>query len=121
MAVAEYVLPGPRSRWLRRIASPLITRSLLSGKHYPPSDVLVETEAELAYDARPVLDQIAVPVVLLCGDRDQFFPQDLVEETVRMIPGCTLVTYEGQGHVKVAASKRVPPDVLAFVEGHAHG
>ena len=26
------------------------------------------------------------------------------------------VTYEGQGHVKVAASKRVPLDILAFVE-----
>lgn len=116
MAVAEYVLPGPRSGWLRRIASPLITRSLLSGRHYPPSDVLVETEAELAYDARPVLEQISVPVVLLCGDRDQFFPQEIVEETVQMIPGCTLVTYEGQGHVKVAASRRVPLDVLAAVE-----
>ena len=91
---------------------------VLGGTSYPPADVLVEVEAELAYDARPVLADIDVPVMLLCGDRDLFFPQELVDATVSQIRGCELVTYEGQGHVKVAASKRVPQDVLAFVERH---
>jgi pimeloyl-ACP methyl ester carboxylesterase len=118
-AFAEYALPGARSRWLRRLLSPVVARMVLSGKSYPPADVLIEVEAELAYDARPVLADIDVPVVLLCGDRDAFFPRDLVEETVRLVPDCTLVTYEGQGHVKVASSKRVPQDVLAFVERRA--
>lgn len=114
MAFAEYVL-GPRKRWLRRLASPLITRSVLSGKHYPPSDVLVEVEAELAYDAWSVLPRIEVPVVLICGDKDGFFPQELVLETAHQIPGCTHITYEGQGHAKVAASRKVPRDILEFV------
>lgn len=52
---------------------------------------------------------------LLCGDRDRFFPTDVVEETVRLIPDCTLVLYEGQGHMKVATTRRVAHDVLAFV------
>ncbi|MGH3348512.1 MAG: alpha/beta fold hydrolase [Nocardioides sp.] len=116
MAFSEYAFPGARSRWLRRVVGPWLARSLLSGKNYPPGDLLVETEAELAFDARPVLPRIAVPVVLLCGDSDRFFPQDLVEETVGLIPECALVTYEGQGHMKVATSRRVPQDVLAFVE-----
>lgn len=64
---------------------------------------------------RWVLPRIDAPVMLLCGDRDRFFPQDVVDETVRLIPDCTLVRYEGQGHMKVATSKRVAHDVLAFV------
>ncbi len=116
-AFAEYVLPGDRSRWVRRLVGPWIARSLLSGKNYPPGDMLVEVEAEIAFDARPVLPDIAVPVVLLCGDSDRFFPQDLVEETVGLIPDCTLVTYEGMGHMKAATSRQVPVDVLAYVDG----
>jgi hypothetical protein len=40
---------------------------------------------------------------------------EVVEETVRLIPDCTLVVYEGQAHVKAATTKRVAHDVLAFV------
>ena len=107
--------PGERSRWARRLVGPWIGRSLLSGKNYPPGDLLVEIEAEISFDARPVLPRIEMPVVLLCGDRDRFFPMEVVEETVRLIPDCTLVRYEGQGHMKVATSRRVAHDVLAFV------
>ena len=39
MAFAEYVLPGDRSRWVRRLVGPWIGRSLLSGKNYPPADL----------------------------------------------------------------------------------
>ncbi len=114
-AFAEYVLPGESSRWARRLLGPSFARSLLSGKHYPRSDLMVELEAEISYDARPVLPHIDKPVVLLTGDRDQFFPIAVVEETVRLIPDCTLVRYEGQGHMKAATNKRVAHDVLAYL------
>lgn len=115
-AFAEYAVPGERGRWLRRLVGPLIGRSLLSGKSYPGSDLLVETEAEIAFDAREVLPLVRVPVVLLCGDRDLFFPPDLVDETVRLIPDATLVRYPGKGHMKVASSSQVPRDILAFLD-----
>ena len=118
MAFAEYVLPGSRSRWARRLVGPWIARSLLSGKNYPPADLSVELEAEMSFDARPVLPHIEAPVLLICGDRDQFFPKGVVEETVDLIPDCTLVWYEGHGHIKAATSKRVADDVLAFVNQH---
>ncbi len=117
-AFAEYVLPGERSRWLRRLIGPFIGRSLLSGKNYPAGDLLVEVEAEIAFDARAELQRIEVPVVLVCGDRDRFYPIEVVEETHRLIPNCALVRYQGQGHMKVGTSRRVPHDVLAFVNRH---
>ena len=115
-AFAEYVLAGDRSRWVRRLAGPFIGRALLSGKHFPASDVLVELEAELACDARPALPGIRVPVVLHCGDRDRFFPPAVVAETAALIPGCAVVGYPGRGHMWVASTKQVPPAVLAFVD-----
>ena len=115
-AFAEYALPGRRSAGLRRLAGPGIGRTVVSGASYPPSDLLVETEAELAFDSRPVLPDVAAPVVLLCGDADRFFPREVVEETAGLIPECTLVVYEGKGHMKVATSRRVVEDVLAFVD-----
>ncbi|HET6966629.1 MAG TPA: alpha/beta hydrolase [Ornithinibacter sp.] len=120
-AFSEYLLPGGRSRWVRRLAGPLVGRSLMSGKHYPPSDLVVEAEAELAFDARPALPGIRVPVVLLCGDRDRFFLPAVVAETAALIPDCAVVTYAGRGHGWVASTTRVPVEVLAFVDRTSTG
>jgi pimeloyl-ACP methyl ester carboxylesterase len=116
-AFAEYLLPTDRARPLRRLAGPLIGRSLLSGRTYPASDVEVEARAETTFDAAPSLPDIRVPVVLLNGDRDHFFTPEVVAETAALIPGCSVVGYEGRGHLWVASSRQVPVDVLAFVEG----
>jgi hypothetical protein len=40
----------------------------------------------------------------------------VVDETARLIPDCTLVEYVGQGQMRVAGSRRVAHDVLAFVD-----
>lgn len=115
MAFAEYVLPGDHSRWARRLVGPWLGHSLLSETTYPPADLSIEIEAELSFDSRAVLPRIERPVLLLSGDRDRFFPIDVVQETVRLIPDCTLVLYKGKGHMRVAASGRVAHDVLAFI------
>jgi pimeloyl-ACP methyl ester carboxylesterase len=72
----------------------------------------------MSFDSRPALPHVEVPVVLVCGDRDRFFPAELVEETARLIPDCTLVLYAGQGHMKVATSRRVPRGVVALLNRH---
>ena len=115
MTFAEYVAPGRRTRWLRRLLGPWIGKSLLSGRHYPPADLLVEIEAELEFDSRSDLPRIAVPVVFVCGDRDQFFRPGVVAETAALVAGSSLVWHEGKGHGAVASSRRVPRQVLEFV------
>lgn len=115
-AFAEYVLPRSSQRWLRRLVGPVLGRQLLSGHDYPAEDLQVEVEAEMSFDSRPVLPRIQAPVVLICGDRDQFFHKDVVEQTAALIPDCSIVWYEGKGHVRVASSRRVARDVLAFVD-----
>jgi pimeloyl-ACP methyl ester carboxylesterase len=113
-ALTEVLLAGEHTRWLRRLAAPLIGRMYAAGD-YLPDDLLVEARAEEAFDARAVLPRIQSPVLLICGDQDRFFPKRVVEETAALIPDCTLIWYEGRGHAGTAASRHVPRDVLAFV------
>jgi hypothetical protein len=56
-------------------------------------------------------------VLLICGDRDQFFTWEVVEETAALIPACCLIPYARKGHAKTAASGRVASDFLAFTPG----
>jgi pimeloyl-ACP methyl ester carboxylesterase len=113
--MAEYLLPGPRTRWLRELLGPVIGKRVLGRSGCPAADILTEARAELAFDAREVLPLIRPPVLLLCGGRDAFFPRAVAEETARLIPDCTLIVYEGWGHVRAGSSRRVARDVLAFV------
>ncbi len=79
------------------------------------NDVMVEAEAELACDARDVLPAISVPVLMVCGDRDEGFSKEVYEETARLIPDCTLRMYEGLGHMGVGRDERFTRDILEFV------
>ena len=81
------------------------------------SDVMVEADAEVAFDARPILSEIRVPVLLIGGGEDVLFPREILEETARLVPGCTLRVYEGRGHAQAISDERFCRDVLEFIEG----
>lgn len=115
----EYALRGRRWGWLRWALGVPAGRMLTSSGQYPATDVVVEAESELVFDARPLLPSVRVPVVVLCGDEDPFFPPDVVAETVRLVPGCAFVGYPGRGHLWVASARRVPLDVVAWLDRRA--
>lgn len=117
---AEYLLPGERMRWVRRMLGPMTGR-MLTGRAYPVSDVVVETQAELDFNSRAILPDVAVPVLMVCGDRDLFFPADLVAETAALIPDCTVVWRPGRGHVKTTTDQRSAADILAFLNREQAG
>jgi pimeloyl-ACP methyl ester carboxylesterase len=114
-AFAEYFLPGDRMRWPRRLLGPLVGRALFADEPCPPGDVLTELRAETSCDSRAVLPTVRVPVLIVSGSRDRFFPPATIEETAALIPDCTVVRYEGKGHLGTGTDKRVAADVLAFV------
>lgn len=111
----EDSFPGwPRA--LVRILGAAMGRSMYGSTHpHFANDVMVEAEAELACDARDVLPLIPVPVLLVGGDRDPYFPREVYEETARHMPDCTLRLYEGQGHDLSVFGTRFAGDVLDFV------
>jgi pimeloyl-ACP methyl ester carboxylesterase len=111
---AEYLLPGRRLKWLRRLMGPVISRQLPGGSDVPAQDVLTEAQGERTFNSRAVLPRIRRPVLLICGGSDQVFPRDVARETAGLIPDCTLVWYEGKGHLRAASSGRIAADVLAY-------
>ena len=111
---AEYILPGRRLMWLRRLIGPLISRRLMSGSDFPSQDILTEVQGEMSFNSRAVLPLIRRPVLLICGGSDRFFPREVAQETAGLIPDCTLIWYEGKGHLRAASSGRIAQDVLAF-------
>jgi len=110
------MMPGLRVPGAARVLGAVMGR-MMAGEGHPSfaSDVMVEAKAEVACDARGVLPAIRVPVLLVCGDEDLYFPKATCEETARLIPDCTLRMYEGAGHVGVTRDRRLPGDVLEFV------
>jgi pimeloyl-ACP methyl ester carboxylesterase len=76
---------------------------------------MVEAEAVAAFDAREILPEIRVPVLLIGCDRDFDFPKEVYEETARLIPDCTLRMYENETVLQAGSDKRLPRDVLDFV------
>lgn len=105
-------LPRP-ARWL---LGEFMGRSMYGTTHpYFANDVMVEAEAGVAFDARPILPNITIPVLLVCGDQDPYYPKEIYQETARLIPDCTLRMYEGKGH---EVDKGLTEDVLAFVRQH---
>ena len=78
-------------------------------------NLMVETDAE-ACDAREILPDIKVPVLLIGGDQGPFLSREILEETARLIPDCTLQLHEGKGDMGAVSSMQLPRDVLAWIE-----
>lgn len=50
------------------------------------------------HDARPVLDEVDVPLLVVTGDRDLMTPRVAAEEMVRRVPGAELLVVPGGTH-----------------------
>lgn len=106
----EYVMPESKES-TRRLLGSLMWRMLgLDG--VPAGDLIIETEAGIEFDSRAVLPGITTPVLLIAGDRDRFFPRAVIEETAALIPNCTLIVHENQGHMDVANDPRTAREAL---------
>ncbi|MBC7292375.1 MAG: alpha/beta hydrolase [Actinotalea sp.] len=121
--IGTYLLPNERLAAPRRLLAPVMSRLMapeMLGSGGSPESALVEARAEAEADARSVLPEITVPVLLIAGDHDYCFPRELVVETAALIPHCTLVWYRGLGHMRTATDPRVALDILQFARANEH-
>ena len=114
--LAKTCFPDATFPFFSKVMMGLMVRFFSGESHeYTANDVLVEAEAEARFNAREALPRISVPVLLIGGDEDVYFPEALARETADLIPNCTLRLYEGKGHLDAGLDKRVPEDILAFI------
>lgn len=78
-------------------------------------DVLIEAQAEVDHDSIDILKKITVPVLLLCGDKDFYFPSEYVKEMDSLISNSTLKFYENKGH-EIIGDPRFSKDILEFIK-----
>jgi pimeloyl-ACP methyl ester carboxylesterase len=81
-----------------------------------PSDVMITAQALGTFDGRKILPEIAVPVLLVGADQDFYFPEELMDETARLIPNCTYKLYRDKNHLQTIYNKQFPKDVLQFLQ-----
>mgnify|MGYP001767415571 FL=1 len=82
-------------------------------------DVLLIARAVNDPGIADVLPTITVPVLLVCGDRDNFVSVARYEETARLIPDATFTVYRGKGHLGAISDPRLAPDILDFAASNA--
>lgn len=74
--------------------------------------------AFLAVDDAAELRDIAVPTLLLRGERDEFFSQPEQEALLARIPGARLMIYPETGHTPHwECPESVARDLVAFLNG----
>ncbi|MEM1133541.1 MAG: alpha/beta hydrolase [Pseudomonadota bacterium] len=102
------------------LLAPILSRLIIaaSPKEVHPhfaKDIVTEARTELTYDASECLSRISIPMLLLNGDKDNYFPIDAVKDTVSQLPNCTSIIYSGKGHFGAGMDKRCGIDTVAFV------
>jgi len=105
--------PWLRGSWILRLVSSVMGHVFYPAE-YDRGDVLVAAQAVNDPDIADLLPTIAVPVLLVCGDKDHFSSAALYEQTARLIPDARLIVYSGKGHLAALSDPRLAPDILNF-------
>lgn len=94
---------GHRAALLVRAAGPRLTERALAPyiEHFVSRDPLVMfrlIESMRANSGADVLPQVAVPTLILAGDRDPFTPLSVQRRMHELVPASELVVYQGGHH-----------------------
>lgn len=96
--------------------SELVDESAAIVSEFHPAGLRACSRAFADADLRDVLPSIAVPTLLLYGDKDARAPLNVARDLHARIPGSRLVVIEGVGHVSnVEAPERFNSEVRAFL------
>lgn len=65
------------------------------------ADLVSTIDAEDSFDLAGCRSTIQAPTLLVAGGRDRFYPAELFQQTVVLIPGARLARYPRRGHLSV--------------------
>lgn len=112
----ECVLPRHRAMRLFRRPRVRVGSTLAGWLEHPhdASDFVITVEAEDQLRFRERLGEIAAPTLVIAGQADPLYSDDLFRETARGIPGAHLQLYPRLGHPALGPDVR--RDLRAFLE-----
>jgi 3-oxoadipate enol-lactonase len=78
--------------------------------------------ASVSQDRAAPLERIAAPTLVVTGDEDRVYPQELALRMARRIPGAELLVLEGCGHLSNLEQPAVfNAALLDFISRRSHG
>jgi pimeloyl-ACP methyl ester carboxylesterase len=87
-----------------------------------PETTVKDVAAAQAMDLQELAQNLRVPTLILCGDRDKVTPLALSDRLNELIPDSRLVIVKGAGHMlPLEAPGRVNQELLDFVNSLARG
>jgi 3-oxoadipate enol-lactonase len=79
-------------------------------------------EASVSQDRAAPLEEIAAPTLVVTGDEDRVYPQELALRMTRRIPGAELLVLEGCGHLSnLEQPGAFNAALLDFLSRRSHG
>jgi fermentation-respiration switch protein FrsA (DUF1100 family) len=85
-----------------------------------PETILRDVAAARAMDLQEIAQNLRVPTLILCGDRDKVTPLALSDRLNDLIPDARLLIVKGAGHMlPLEAPGRVNQELLNFVNSVA--
>jgi pimeloyl-ACP methyl ester carboxylesterase len=114
--VVDALYPPGFSKFFYKVAFWLLGGVLL-GRVHPAfrKDIMVEARAELAHESLASLAKIQVPVLIICGDADVYFPKEYTLEMAGLIKGSNLKMYKGKGHMGTLEDDAFAKDIFEFI------
>jgi pimeloyl-ACP methyl ester carboxylesterase len=108
------LIPPGRRQLVIALAAWLLGPSVI--KHpYDLDDMATMIEAEDAFDLAAAGARIRARTLILAGREDRFYPQELFEETARLIPDSELRLFDRRGHVTVMNDRGFREAVASFL------
>ena len=104
----------PHGEPLAGLLAPFLTR--LGSRLGDLGDLATTIEAEDRFDLASCDGPIQAPTLIMVGARDRFYPQPLLRETQRLIPGSVLHVTPRRGHMTVMMGSRWSAIVRAHLQ-----
>ncbi len=82
-----------------------------------PSDMVAFARAEDAFDLGGRLGDITAPTLVIAGERDNVYGQELLKATADGVRDGRLIVYPGASHASTMTHKRLADDVTEFLQG----
>lgn len=80
------------------------------------ADMIATINAEDDFNLRTRLGEISAPTLVVAGEKDPLFSEDLCAETAALVPNGRFLLYDGKGHLETMMNAGLAADVFGFLD-----
>lgn len=98
-----------------KLAQPFLVKFLKNKiKDQAAADFIISGQAGVMHNSSDLLKELPMPVLVMGGTEDPFFPEPLFREMAEKIPRCQLLTIKGSRHLILEEHKKLCMQTIAI-------